>query len=215
MNLADHWPSPNGDSCATFMRELVRVAKPDVPATSKVLEIGCSEFDWIAGAAERFPDMDITGIDTRSGDNARGPHARTRDGNVMNRELFPPESFDWIVSISAIEHVGLGHYGDPKDEDGDTKAIANAFYWLKPGGWLVFDVPFNPEQYQVVDTSHREYDPGAIWIRLWVEALASAKAKARWWHDVYCKAGDEARLIPQPSKACQPFYYVGFAWQKV
>lgn len=215
MLIAKSWDYPGGDGCCDFFSHYLKAANPDVPAHARVLEIGCSEFDWITQATRCWPEMDLTGIDTRSGENVRGPNARTMLGNVLERDLFAPESFDLIVSISAIEHVGLGHYGDPLDPDGDTKAIAHAFRWLKPGGWLLFDVPYNPDAYKVEGTSHREYDDDALFLRLWCHPLAEAKAKAKWVSTVYTHARDCKSLVEKPKEAAEPFWYVGVGFQKV
>ncbi len=52
-----------------------------------------------------------------------------------------PELFDTLVSISSIEHDGLGRYGDPVDPEGDLKAMKKMKKMLKPGGLLFLAVP--------------------------------------------------------------------------
>lgn len=218
VNLATTWPDRCGDGCGEFFGACLAQAQPDVPDTARCLEIGCAEWDWLDVAATSWPTMTLLGIDWRCGNNVRHDgrvttqQADTRDGN-----LFAPGSFDLITSISAIEHVGLGHYShDPIDPDGDTKAIANAFTWLKPGGWLLFDVPYDRTGYRVHGTEYRVYDDGAIWDRLWVEPLVRAKGKARWKGTFYATAGLPHVLIEKPTTSLAPsFHYVGFAWQKV
>ena len=49
-----------------------------------------------------------------------------------------PKEFDVAVSISSLEHDGLGRYGDPIDPEGDLKAIQNIKRLLKPGGLFFF-----------------------------------------------------------------------------
>lgn len=46
-----------------------------------------------------------------------------------------------ISSISVIEHVGLGRYGDPIDPEGMDKACAELVRVLAPGGSLLVGVP--------------------------------------------------------------------------
>ena len=53
-----------------------------------------------------------------------------------------PRKFDIALSISSLEHDGLGRYGDPVDPDGDL----NAMHFirdelLRPGGALILAVP--------------------------------------------------------------------------
>ena len=235
MSFADAWTDEDasGDGCALFFGRYLKAANPDVPAGGKVLEIGCSEFDWLTPASKRWPDAEFTGVDWRNPPDAnkRGPRAQAVHGNALDPDLFPARYFDLIVSLSAIEHMGLGHYNeDPLDVDGDTHAIANAVRWLKIGGWLLFDVPYNPAEYRVVDTSHREYNDDALWQRLWIDPLCQAavaeraagyyendprSVRVRWHGTYYCKAGEEGALIEKPAEPCHPFYYVGLAWQRV
>ena len=71
-----------------------------------------------------------------------------------------------IVSISAIEHIGLGYYdNDPIHEDGDIITLTNAARWLRPGAWIYFDVPYHPQGFMAWK-SGRGYDDAAILTRL-------------------------------------------------
>lgn len=175
-----------------------------------MLEIGCAEFDALRHAVTAWPDMTFTGIDWREVKTKEPDRAIRVRGDVMRSE-FQPASFDWIFSISAIEHIGLGHYaGDPKAEYGDSFAMDNAFKWLKPGGWMYFDVPWNvtPDSYQVVGTSHRVYD----------ELHVRTRLLQRWpwdilWSGVYDKHG---RVVsnPQPLKGGESFFYRAYWLRK-
>lgn len=166
MSVAALWPKEVGDTCGNVFGNSLRACDPPIPSNANVLEIGCAEFDALRFAIQAWPEMTFTGIDWRA-TTPKGKETRIK-GDVMVAD-FAPESFDWIFSISAIEHIGLGHYqGDPKNEHGDGIAMANAHRWLKPGGWMYFDVPWNlgPDGYQVVGTSHRIYDDRAYLDRL-------------------------------------------------
>lgn len=68
-----------------------------------------------------------------------------------------PRKFDVVVSISSIEHDGLGRYGDPLDPDGDLKAMHNFRDLLKPDGLLLLAVPLGPDA--LVWNAHRIYGP--------------------------------------------------------
>lgn len=222
MNPADAWSYRGQDDCADFFGACLTMAQIDVPINASVLEIGCAEFDWLTPAHASWPEMSFIGLDWRLKHKGKNetPHISRRRLDVRDPALFPPESFDWVVSISTIEHIGLGHYrfgndADPLDPEGDTIAIANAMRWLKPGGWLLFDVPYDPSGYDVPSTKYRVYDDGAIFLRLWVEGLARAKARARWRGTWYAKARAPKGLMEKPTEPTTPFYYAGMAWQKV
>jgi SAM-dependent methyltransferase len=67
-----------------------------------------------------------------------------------------PGSFDAILCISTVEHVGLGWYGEaPQAADADRRAIERLGELLKPEGLLVLTVPFGRAG---VDDVQRTYD---------------------------------------------------------
>lgn len=62
---------------------------------------------------------------------------------------------DSISSLHAIEHFGLGRYGDKIDYFGDKKALKNIFSMLKTGGIFYFSVPIGPQRVEF--NAHRVY----------------------------------------------------------
>jgi SAM-dependent methyltransferase len=71
----------------------------------------------------------------------------------------PAQSFDAVLVISAIEHFGLGAYGEQSgSDDADAKALARLRELVKDRGRLVLTVPFGRPG---VDRVQRVYDrPG-------------------------------------------------------
>lgn len=65
--------------------------------------------------------------------------------------------FDCGVTISALEHDGLGRYGDPIDPDGDLKTMRSYKNIIKPGGLMFLSVPVGQDA--LVWNSHRIYGP--------------------------------------------------------
>jgi SAM-dependent methyltransferase len=76
---------------------------------------------------------------------------------VMTPDEFAakPRLFDAALSISSIEHDGLGRYGDPLDPNGDLRAMADFKRLLKPGGILFLSVPVGLDA--VVWNAHRVF----------------------------------------------------------
>src|SRR5439155_6752692 len=70
---------------------------------------------------------------------------------------FPNDYFDAIVSLSSIEHFGLGRYGDEFDLAADTKAMNEMKRCLKPGGQLIFSTTLTTGPACLVYNSHRIY----------------------------------------------------------
>jgi len=109
-----------------------------LPLDSKVLEFGCNRSK--VGIELASLGYRVTGVDLL-------PYKYThrnfefRRGNFLGLTC-TPESFDAITAISAVEHSGLGFYGDAGDPDGDTKVMDRFFEILRPGGLLVLTVPF-------------------------------------------------------------------------
>lgn len=202
------YPEQVGDSCGQFFSTALYAAKPELKPDARVLEIGCCEYNWLSLATTVWPDMTFTGIDWRRFKKAE--RATVIQGDVLTHP-FEPASFDWIVSISALEHIGLGHYAnDPKDADGDVKTLAKCWDWLAPGGWLYFDVPYNPAKYEVCGTSHRVYDDAAIRTR-----LHQGRGWRESWRGVVDKHQTRALVNrPGPLAGGESFYYIGFWWQK-
>jgi hypothetical protein len=52
-----------------------------------------------------------------------------------------PRKFDLILSISSIEHDGLGRYGDPINPRADLEFMTKAKDLLKEGGHMILAVP--------------------------------------------------------------------------
>ena len=63
---------------------------------------------------------------------------------------------DSISSLNAIEHFGLGRYGDPIDPYGHLKGIENITSMLKPGGIFYFSVPQGKQRIEF--NAHRVFN---------------------------------------------------------
>jgi hypothetical protein len=172
----------------------------------RVLEVGCCESDWLERASKAWPDVEFIGMDCRTDPKkSRGRYSLVK-GDARNPGVFECESFDAVVSLSAIEHVGLGHYGDPKDTDGDFRAMNCCWFWTKPGGWMYFDVPYDPTHYWEQGTKARIYDDKAIDLRL-----------QQSWDDGwrgYVGADAPGLLVPKPTEPHPRYWYAAHVWRK-
>lgn len=139
----------------------------EFPQGAKVLEVGCAEADWSGPMKQLRPDLHITSMDVRK---CKRPGSDVLlVGSVLERTRFLPRTFDCIVAVSTIEHIGLGAYGDPVHPDGDTVAMRNCLEWTALGGWMYFDVPYGP---YAVNGNFRRYDESHVQARLlngWTE----------------------------------------------
>lgn len=67
---------------------------------------------------------------------------------------------DSLSCLHALEHFGLGRYGDPIDPRGHEKGIANMVALLKPGGTFYLSTPIGRERVEF--NAHRVFDPCTI-----------------------------------------------------
>lgn len=62
------------------------------------------------------------------------------------RLLDSAAAYDVAVSISTLEHIGMGHYGDEIDSAGDRRCVTAVLKALKPGGSFLVTVPLSRGQ---------------------------------------------------------------------
>lgn len=169
---------PAQDHCLGFFATLYEAGRIPIPQGGKVLEVGSAEADWLTPFKTARPDVHLTGVDqrtcqtendTRKDRNPRPGADVLLKGNILDPDLFPPSSFDVVIAISVIEHVGIGRYGDPRKEDGDSVAMANIHRWVKPNGVLYMDVPYRPTGPSTPFRQYNESDLQRRVIQGWTE----------------------------------------------
>ena len=64
-------------------------------------------------------------------------------------------SCDSLSCLHALEHFGLGRYGDPIRPDGHEEALANLARIVAPGGWFYLSVPIGPQRVEF--NAHRVF----------------------------------------------------------
>jgi len=62
---------------------------------------------------------------------------------------------DSLSSLNALEHFGLGRYGDSIDYNGHLKGLENLYEMLKPSGKLYFSVPIGIQRVEF--NAHRVF----------------------------------------------------------
>lgn len=129
-----------------YVARLINLAKPD-----KHLDIGSRTDGFIAHVAS-FREIEL--IDIRP-IKSNVKNISFRQADLME---LPPDLIDYCDSVSslhAIEHFGLGRYGDPIDYFGYLKAIENITKMLKTGGTFYFSVPIGPQRIEF--NAHRVF----------------------------------------------------------
>ena len=75
--------------------------------------------------------------------------------NMINMKVELFESCDSLSCLHALEHFGLGRYGDPIDYDGHLKGFENMYNILKPNGLFYFSVPIGKQRLEF--NAHRVF----------------------------------------------------------
>jgi len=119
---------------------------------NKTLDIG-SYRHFILGMLSHFQ---VTTVDVRN----RAPISRnevivTCDAKKLT---LPANEFDVVVSLCALEHFGLGRYGDEYDLDADKKAFEEIIRVLKPNGCLIFTTMITRAKPSIVFNGSRIYN---------------------------------------------------------
>jgi SAM-dependent methyltransferase len=76
--------------------------------------------------------------------SARSIRFTQRD--AMNPSTFPPDYADSVSCLHALEHFGLGRYGDPLNYGGHLLGWKSLVRLLEPGGTLYLSVPIGSQR---------------------------------------------------------------------
>jgi hypothetical protein len=151
-----------------------------LPSAAQVVELGCADTNFLERFSEQNPDATIRGVEWC--DQYRD---RTIIGDACDPDLFQPNSLDAVIMLGALEHFGLGYYGDPLHQDngqdvGDMLAMQNVESWLKPGGWVYFDVPCQPVGGIRPNRHFRDFSPQDVTDRLIAPGLTEVCRGYSW-----------------------------------
>lgn len=83
-------------------------------------------------------------------------------GNALNLSSIPDNSLSVLSSLHAIEHFGLGRYGDPIDYDGWKKALNEFAKKVTLDGTLILSVPCGNKDLLMFN-AHRIFTPITIY----------------------------------------------------
>src|SRR3989338_10575578 len=118
---------------------------------AKILDIG-SYRHFIIGLLSHFS---VTTVDVRG----REPISAKETvfiGDAKKLDL-PDNTFDAVLSLCTLEHIGLGRYGDEFDLEADKKAFQEMIRVLKPNGYLIFTTQITRAKPSIVFNAHRIY----------------------------------------------------------
>ena len=120
-----------------YVARLIHDANPE-----KHLDIGSRTDGFVAHVAS-FRNIDL--IDIRA-IKSQVKNITFRQADLMNLPEDLINSYDSVSSLHALEHFGLGRYGDPIDYYGYLKGINNITKILRKGGVFYFSVPMGTQR---------------------------------------------------------------------
>lgn len=122
------------------------------------VDIGSRIDGFIAHVASFRP---IEVMDVRALEQKTHPNIAFLRADLMDPQNAISESTDSLSCLHAIEHFGLGRYGDPIDPQGHITGFNNMIRMLKPGGTFYISFPIGTKT-EVFFNAHRVFHPKDI-----------------------------------------------------
>lgn len=139
-----------------FYQDLWAARKVYQNCPDKHLDVG-SRIDGFVAHILTFRSIDI--LDVRP-INSKIDGMNYRQADLMKSEELPINQYDSVSCLHALEHFGLGRYGDPVDPDGHIKGLQSLNMLLQPNGKLLLSVPIGQERIEF--NAHRIFSVHTI-----------------------------------------------------
>jgi SAM-dependent methyltransferase len=150
LQLTDRFSQAGTMSGHYFHQDLLVAKKIFQANPKKHVDIG-SRLDGFVAHVAVFREIEVLDI--------RELKSKVKNITFKKADLMQPQGLenycDSISSLHAIEHFGLGRYGDPIDYHGYLKAIDNITRILRPGGKFYFSVPIGKQRIEF--NAHRVF----------------------------------------------------------
>ncbi len=168
--LADRFDASGEASGAYFHQDLHVARRIFQRAPARHIDVG-SRVDGFVAHVASFREIDVLDIRPQT---SRVPGVRFHQADLLD---LPDEwrgACESVSSLHAIEHVGLGRYGDTVDAVGHSRAFDALVSMLAEEGILYVSVPIGRERVEF--NSHRVISVGTVlgWAkgRLHLEAFS-------------------------------------------
>ncbi len=146
------WRSSSGDASGHYFHQDLFVAQNIfVNKPVRHVDVG-SRVDGFVAHIAAFREIEV--FDVRPQEN-RVKNIVFKRADFMAKDFSLDNYCDSISSLHAIEHFGLGRYGDPVDFDGYLIGLKNIHATLKENGMFYFSVPIGPQRIEF--NAHRVF----------------------------------------------------------
>jgi hypothetical protein len=139
-----------------FWQDLYVARKINAANPQKHVDIGSSVEGFVAHVAS-FREIEVFDIRPIT---ARIPGVTFRQADLMAPDTGIKDYCDSLSCLHALEHFGLGRYGDPIDPAGYESGIRNMASMVRAGGVFYLSVPVGVERVEF--NAHRVFDPNTI-----------------------------------------------------
>lgn len=134
-----------------LVARMIFAARPE-----KHVDVG-SRVDGFVAHIASFREIEVFDIRPIT---ARIPGVTFTQADLMTSDPDVTDYCDSLSCLHALEHFGLGRYGDPIDSKGWEFGIRNMAKILRAGGVLYLSVPVGVERVEF--NAHRVFDPNTI-----------------------------------------------------
>lgn len=154
--LHDWYEEGGATKSEYFWQDLLVARKIFEAKPEKHVDIG-SRVDGFVSHVASFRDIEVFDIRPIT---TRIPGVEFKQADMMKPEQEMEACCDSLSCLHALEHFGLGRYGDPIDPQGWEHGLANMSRLLREGGTLYLSVPIGVERVEF--NANRIFDPRTV-----------------------------------------------------
>jgi Caenorhabditis protein of unknown function, DUF268 len=150
--LADYRDSAGSASGHYFHQDLIIAQAICAASPARHLDVG-SRIDGFVAHVATFREIDV--LDLRTLETGH-PNIRFVQADLMQKQPELAGSYPSVSCLHALEHFGLGRYGDAIAPDGHRRGFDAVAELVAPGGIFYMSVPIGTPQ--VAFNAHRIFD---------------------------------------------------------
>ena len=153
--LVDYDAQAGSGSGQYFHQDLLVASFVHDAAPHRHIDVG-SRIDGFIAHVAAFREIEL--VDFRPLEKSAHARIRFLQGDLMRHNPEWDGVADSVSSLHALEHFGLGRYGDTIDPDGHKTGFRNLARIVEPGGMLYVGLPIGSET-RVFFNAHRIFAP--------------------------------------------------------
>lgn len=158
MILSDYTEQAGAASGHYFHQDLLVAGFVHKTNPTRHIDIG-SRIDGFVAHVATFRPIEV--MDVRALQSSGHPNITFLKADLMDANNAIANSTDSLSCLHAIEHFGLGRYGDPVDPVGHIKGFNNMLAMVKPGGRFYISFPISKRK-EIHFNAHRVFHPHDI-----------------------------------------------------